>query len=235
MTPILALTHVDKRYGNHHVLQDVGIELFAGQLTLLLGPNGAGKSTLLKIIAGLERPDRGQVSWNRRTRPWTQLVRRYRREVVYLHQDPYLFRGTVLQNLAYGLRLQALERSVRDARLREALHWTDLDELANEPAHQLSGGQRQRVALARAWVLRPKVLLLDEPTANLDPEAKVGVRSMLEELKKSGVALMVTTHEPQHLYGIEESRLRLKDSRLLDEMPASHAEHSAQSDLAFDH
>jgi tungstate transport system ATP-binding protein len=228
---VLALRHVDKRFGQRRVLNDVGIELREGHLTLLLGPNGAGKSTLLKIVAGLEAPDGGQVTWRGQTRPWGRLVSRFRREVVYLHQDPYLFRGSVRQNLAYGLRLLPLGRSERETRLRQALEWTGLGELANEPAHRLSGGQRQRVALARAWVLRPRALLLDEPTASLDPAAKSGVRDTLEELKRAGVALLVTTHEPQHLQGIENACLRLQDARLNDETNGP----SAKPDFAFDH
>lgn len=231
MNDVLALRHVDKRFGQRRVLNDVGIELREGHLTLLLGPNGAGKSTLLKIVAGLETPDGGQVTWRGQTQSWSRLVSSYRREVVYLHQDPYLFRGSVRQNLAYGLRLLPLGRSERETRLRLALEWTGLDELANEPAHRLSGGQRQRVALARAWVLRPRALLLDEPTASLDPAAKSGVRDTLEELKRAGVALLVTTHEPQHLHGIEDACLRLQDTRLRDEAKAP----SAEPNLALDH
>lgn len=223
MSLVLALEHVDKRFGKRDVLSDVGLELREGRLSLLLGPNGAGKSTLLKIIAGLQTPDRAQVTWRGQTQPWRQLAARYRREVVYLHQDPYLFRGTVRQNLAYGLRLLRLSRGERETRLRHALDWTGLTELADEPAHRLSGGQRQRVALARAWVLRPRMLLLDEPTASLDPGAKAGVRDTLGELKNAGVALLVTTHEPQHLLGIEDVRLRLQDARLIDETAPAHA------------
>lgn len=224
MSIVLALEHVDKRFGNRNVLSDVGLELHEGRLTLLLGPNGAGKSTLLKIFAGLESPDRAQVTWRGQTQPWRRLASHYRREVVYLHQDPYLFRGTVRQNLSYGLRLLRLSRSERETRLRHALDWTGLAELADESAHRLSGGQRQRVALARAWVLRPRMLLLDEPTASLDPAAKSGVRDTLGELKQAGVALLVTTHEPQHLRGIEDACLRLQNARLLDETNGTSAE-----------
>lgn len=216
-TSLLAFAHIDKRFGTRDVLVDAGLELCPGRLSLLLGPNGAGKSTLLKILAGLGAPDRAEVSWQGQTLPWRRMVGRYRRHVVYLHQDPYLFRGTVRQNLAYGLRMRRLTREERRERVRQALAWTELDALADERAHRLSGGQRQRVALARAWVLRPRLLLLDEPTASLDPAAKSRVRSMLAELKASGMSLLVATHEPQHLQGIEDATLRLQDGRLLEE------------------
>lgn len=237
MKNVLALHHVDKRFGSRQVLRDVDLELRSGRLTLLLGPNGAGKSTLLKIIAGLETPDRAMATWRGRTQPWHRLVSQYRREVVYLHQDPYLFRGTVRQNLVYGLRFLNLGRSERETRLHQALEWTGLIELAGEPAHRLSGGQRQRVALARAWVLRPSVLLLDEPTASLDPAAKSGVRDTLSELKQAGVALLVTTHEPHHLHGVEDSCMRLQDARLFDETNAASmgGGPSDELHLALDH
>ncbi|MEJ2061238.1 MAG: heme ABC exporter ATP-binding protein CcmA [Gammaproteobacteria bacterium] len=242
---VLGFDQIRKSYGRRIILDDVSLNLEAGRLILLVGPNGVGKSTLLKIIAGLIRPDKGWVRCDGSLMPWQRALRRYRRKVIYLHQDPYLFRGTVRQNLAYGLRLKHLHRDEREQRVEEALTWTELKDLAEERAHRLSGGQRQRVALARAWVMRPKVLLLDEPTASLDPTAKGRVREMLTDLKASGISLVVTSHEPQHFAGIENLCLRLQDGRLSEESPQAGASvHplyalqggiSAEPHLSFDH
>jgi tungstate transport system ATP-binding protein len=145
----------------------------AGRLYVLHGPNGAGKSTLLKIMAGLIVPARGRVD-------------RSGVPVTLVHQQPYLFRGSVRRNVAFGLHARRIPRAERARLVDSALSSVGLDALAERSARTLSGGEQQRAALARALVIRPRVLLLDEPTANLDAEGQDVLRSLLQQFRAQG-------------------------------------------------
>ncbi len=202
---------VRKHYGRRQILAGVDFGLRAGQCVLLRGENGAGKSTLLRILAGMERPDHARVTIDGVSRRW----RRYRRQLlddcIYLHQTPYLFEGSVRYNLNYPLRGP---RDLRAQSIREALGWSGLNELADSPVHQLSGGERQRLALARAWLRRPKVMLLDEPTTNMDQGCRRRTVQLLQALKREGVALLVTSHEPAHFAAVADGMFELAAGRL---------------------
>lgn len=213
-TRLLSTTLITKRFGRRTVLNQVGLDLQAGHCLLLSGANGAGKSTLLRILAGLERPDRcmldignGSVSWSRGRK---ELLAR----VLYLHQHPYMFDGSVRYNLAYALpRWMAGAR--RDQLLDQAMAWAGLEHLQETPAKSLSGGERQRVSLARAWLRQPQILLLDEPTANLDQEARQRTLQLLTPLKQAGMSLVMASHDPLHLSSLVDSYLHLYDGQLV--------------------
>ncbi|HFE48089.1 MAG TPA: ATP-binding cassette domain-containing protein, partial [Chromatiaceae bacterium] len=152
---------IGKSFGQRRVLEDVGIELNAGHCVLLSGRNGSGKSTLLRILAGMQKPDRGEVDFGGGPLPWRRCSRYLQQHILYLHQQPYMFDGDVRYNLGYALRRGKDKKSLVAA----ALHWGGLEGMAHSPARSLSGGERQRLALARAWLRRPAAMLLDEPTA----------------------------------------------------------------------
>jgi tungstate transport system ATP-binding protein len=149
------------------------LALEAGRLYVLHGPNGAGKSTLLRIMAGLIVPARGRVARNGVP-------------VTLVHQQPYLFRGSLRRNVAFGLHARRIPRGECARLVDNALRSVGLELLAERSARTLSGGEQQRAALARALVLRPKVLLLDEPTANLDVEGQRVLRSLLDQFRSEG-------------------------------------------------
>lgn len=195
MNPELRFFDVRKRFGERVILGGITLHLPAGEIIHLSGRNGAGKSTLLKIIAGLQAPDHAEVSLRGRRGLWKQAARRLRQEVVYLHQRPFMFDATVTDNLSYGLRAAGVARARIRAQVGDALEKVDLLTMAARNARTLSGGEQQRLALARAWVLQPHVLLLDEPTANMDIEFRRQTWSLLQSMRSEEMCLVITSHE----------------------------------------
>lgn len=186
----------------------------------LSGRNGAGKTTLLKIIAGLESPDEAWVQIGDAMLPWSRVRQRYRRDVIYLHQQPYLFDCSVAENVGYGLRTVGMGRAEIARRVARALESAGLAHLSGRNARELSGGEKQRVALTRALVLAPRLLLLDEPLASLDEDAREHTLAFVQELKRHGIAVLLTSHEQisvavadyhYHLSGGTLARLRSPD------------------------
>ena len=198
---------IRKTFGGFAALDDISLNVPQGELVGLLGPSGSGKTTLLRIIAGLEKPDRGRVLFNERD-VTTLDVRR--RKVGFVFQQYALFRHlTVADNVAFGLRmLPRGERPGRDAvraRVRELLELVQMDTMAGRYPAQLSGGQKQRVALARALALEPEVLLLDEPFGALDAKVRKELRRWLRHLHEQiSVTSIFVTHD-------QEEALELSD------------------------
>ena len=187
-----------------------------GKCLLLTGRNGSGKTTLLKIMAGLQRPARGRIILGGRDLTWRKARRVLHQLVIYSHQQPYLFNTTVYANIEYGLKQARIPVAVRRKRVTEALAWARLGDLAARNARSLSGGERQLVALTRAKVLAPTVLLLDEPIANLDLEARERTYFLIRRLKAEGISLMVTSHETQQLVPLTDGHLHIEGGRLID-------------------
>ena len=164
--PVYLLESVTKKYGDRVVLDIAHLDILPGEILALVGPSGAGKSTLLRLLNFLERPTGGRIMYRGEDLPERGDPLAWRREVTTVFQRPVLTRGSVHSNVAYGLWLR---KEVANGRVTELLAEVGLKDLAKAPARKLSGGEMQRVALARALVINPSVLLLDEPTANLDP------------------------------------------------------------------
>lgn len=163
------LRNVDVDFGNVQALRDVSLTIRPGECVALVGANGSGKSTLLRVMHCLVQPTRGQAFCLARKRQ------------AMLFQQPYLMRMSVLNNVALGLWLRGVRWRDARARARPALEKVGMADLAARNAKALSGGQQQRLAMARAWAVRPEVLLLDEPTASLDPHAKREVEHMMQD------------------------------------------------------
>jgi len=211
-------TDVIKTFGNKRhqkcVLDHVDVELHGGELVLLSGKNGSGKSTLLRIMAGLVKPDQATINTGLEARSWKQCRKILQREVMYLYQEPYMFDGSVYRNLAY-----ALDTSRQTYKIKQALDWAGLASQANMSAKCLSGGERQRVALAQAWLKQPSVLLLDEPTANMDDASRRRTEELLLAFKEHGTALFIASHDPTHFEQSMDHHLQLTEGSLKPARP----------------
>ena len=184
MTPLLTLTDARVAFGAVVALQGVDLTLHRGERIALVGANGSGKTTLLRHLHGL-LPGSG-----RQLHP----VDGRSPVVAMLFQRPFLLHLSVRRNVLLALWLRGVPKAERAERCQVALERVGLAGLAERPARQLSGGQQQRLALARAWALQPDIMLLDEPTASLDPSAKREVESLIEGLAQDGVTLVMSTH-----------------------------------------
>ena len=172
------------------------LEVRPGEVLALVGPNGAGKSTLLGLLAFLLKPGAGRLEFRGRD-PWADGhgALAARRDAVLVSHHPYLFKGTVADNVGFGLRLRKVPEPERSARVEAALALVELDGGGGRSVAGLSAGQAQRVALARALALRPRVLLFDEPTANLDAGLSLRTEALLREAGHSwGATVVFSTH-----------------------------------------
>jgi tungstate transport system ATP-binding protein len=170
------------------ILVDVSLTITGGAPTVLIGPNGAGKTTLLRLLMGLMDPSRGSV-----TRGGRDGVGPARCAIVF--QRPAMLRRSAAGNIRYALAAAGVARAQRAARCAELLVLVGLSELAGAPAKRLSGGEQQRLALARALAKDPAVLLLDEPTASLDPAATKGIEDVIRDVAARGIKVIMATHD----------------------------------------
>lgn len=179
-------------YKGRIVLDIAQLEVRRGEILAIIGPSGAGKSTLLRLLNFLEPPTAGTIRFE--GRPINGRVPLdVRRQITTVFQRPALLRASVRANVSYGLRLRGLQD---DAEVDALLHRLGLADLATSPAHTLSGGEMQRVALARALAIRPRVLLLDEPTANLDPYNAALIEQVIREANSAeGTTVVLVTHD----------------------------------------
>ena len=210
------IVYRDVRKSLHgRLLLDIGdITLAAGRCVALSGRNGAGKSTLMRVLAGIERADSLVFDAHGRSLSGGAARRLLRGQVIYVHQHPYLFDRSVADNIGYGLRCQGISGARAAQRVAEAMAWAGLEHLRERNARELSGGERQRTALARARVLRPRLLLLDEPTANLDVAARRQTYAMVEKLTADGVGVLLASHEYPAIAHLCERHCLLQDGRL---------------------
>jgi tungstate transport system ATP-binding protein len=192
MPAAFRLDSVRQRYAGRTVLDLDLLEVRRGEILALVGPSGSGKSTLLRLLNFLERPTEGILHYEGRATDGERTPLELRRQVTTVFQQTVLQKASVRANVAYGLRLRGL---AVDGQVRTLLDTVGLGELAGAQARLLSGGEKQRVALARALIVRPRVLLLDEPTANLDPY-NVGLIEQIvrAENREHGTTVVLVTH-----------------------------------------
>jgi tungstate transport system ATP-binding protein len=216
--PLYLLEDVRQEYGGRTVLHVERLAVRPGEVLGLLGPTGSGKSTLLRLLAGLEAPASGRLEFGPHRLDGRPLPLEVQRRITLAFQRPLLLRGTVQYNVGYGLRL----RGRRDGaeRVQALLERLGLSGCARQSAATLSGGQTQLAALARALVLAPEVLLLDEPTANLDPARVALVEEVIGEVRRRGGATIVwATHNLFQARRTADRVALLLDGRVVETAP----------------
>ena len=209
----LSLEGVTFAAGGRFILDAVDLVLEAGPRSLILGPNGAGKSVLMRICHGLLAPTSGQVRWAHPERPGEP------RRQAMVFQRPVLLRRSVLGNLTFALAVAGVPRSERASRARAALDRVGLRALEHRQARVLSGGEQQRLALARAWMLRPDVLFLDEPTANLDPGATREIESIVQSIHAAGTKIVMITHNLGQARRLADEIVFVDRGRIVERSP----------------
>jgi tungstate transport system ATP-binding protein len=207
---LLHLSGVTLIRGDKHLVDDVSFMVAPGSIVMLLGSNGAGKSLLLKLCHGLMAPDRGKLFWSHRA--VHQLV----------FQHPLFLRRSAFDDILHALALVDWPAPTRRRRALRALVKFGLKQFAFHPARRLSGGEQQKLAIARAWATRPNVLLLDEPTASLDPEATKEVEDHIRRLSREGVTIIMSTHDIAQARRLADRILFMKAGRLIEDSPAAN-------------
>jgi molybdopterin-binding protein len=203
---------IRKEYGKRVVVDIDHVEIAPGETLALLGPSGAGKSTLLAVLGLLEKPDAGQVYLD--GKPVSTKDMQARSQMAAAFQSPYLFKGTIADNVAYGLKLRRVPAARRREAVAEALERVGLEGWESRSALTLSGGEAQRVALARALVLKPRVLLLDEPLSSLDPLIKGRLtQDFARIINEDSMTTLYVTHDQNEAMAVAETMIILRDGR----------------------
>ena len=192
---LIATENLVKSYRHRRVVNGVSINVNPGEIVGLLGPNGAGKTTTFNMVVGVVKPDQGGVKFEQKEISHLAMHRRARLGIGYLTQEPSVFRKlTVEQNLLAILETCKMNRQERQVRLKYLLDELDLTPLARNMAYTLSGGEKRRLEITRALVTSPKLLLLDEPFAGIDPIAVYEVQKIVRRLKERGLGILITDH-----------------------------------------
>jgi tungstate transport system ATP-binding protein len=214
MAPLLSIRHLRKSYHDRLLLDIDAVTIQPASAYVLTGANGAGKSTFLRILAGLESAEMSEASFDGQAvqmRPYPRLLRE---AVVYVHQHPVMFSTSVAHNIAYGLVARGVANVDFARRVDEAMVWAGVEHLRECNPNTLSGGEKQRIALARARILEPKLLLLDEPTSNLDGAAREQVIALIPTLTAAGSSVIMACHDRDLIALPGVQRLKLRDGRL---------------------
>ena len=215
MSELVALSGVRKRFGERTLFDIERLVIEEGRSYVLTGPNGSGKTTLLRMLAGLEPADGGSFEFRGAPVAFApHYPEPLRRAIVYVHQHPYLFHTSLRHNMEYGLRCRGVPAAERYRRGEEAIAWAGLAACRDTPPQNLSGGEKQRAALARVRALQPDLMLLDEPTSNLDKEGRAQTLALLEHLRDERRTVVVACHDQEVIDLAGLTRLRLEDGRL---------------------
>jgi len=213
---ILELRNVSKSYGEIRAIRNVSLKVRERETLAILGPNGAGKTTLLKIMAGLLQPDSGIILY--RGKP-IDGVDQLRRRVTMVFQMSVMFNTSVYGNVAYGLRVRGLPRREIDDKVRDVLRLVGLEGFEDRKAKELSGGEQQKVALARALAIQPEILLLDEPTSNLDSPSAASIEQILSQIKHR-TSIVLTTHNIFQARRLAERIIFMSSGVIVEDSPA---------------
>jgi tungstate transport system ATP-binding protein len=215
MSVHLQLQNIQKNYRNIQALKSISLDMDGGKIIVILGVNGAGKTTLMRIMAGLENADKGQILLNNQNTDAKAL----RQVSTLVFQKTAVFTMNVYDNLAYGLRIRKVPKEEIAKRVLEALAAVRLSGFEKRRAKKLSGGEQQRIALARAFLLDSNVLLLDEPTANLDPNSAIIVEKAIVSKKSSQRIIVMATHNLNQARRMADEIVHIHDGEIVEVAP----------------
>ncbi|MEE4189013.1 MAG: LPS export ABC transporter ATP-binding protein [Roseobacter sp.] len=212
----LRVSHLRKSYRKKIVIRDFSMSLDRGEVVALLGPNGSGKTTTFYAIAGLVTPEGGTVTVDGQDVTTFPMYRRARLGIGYLPQEMSIFRGLSVQdNITAILDITEPDRHKRRERLEELLSEFSIEHLRRAPALALSGGERRRVEIARCLAANPRYLLLDEPFAGVDPISVDDIRTLVSDLKKRGIGVLITDHKVREMLEIVDRAYILHEGQVL--------------------
>ena len=235
--PLVVLEHVNKWFGDLHVLQDINMSINRGEVVVVIGPSGSGKSTLCRAINRLETVNDGTISLDGQPLPQEgKELANLRAEVGMVFQSFNLFaHKTILENVTLGpIKVRKLNKTDADALATKLLDRVGVGHQANKYPAQLSGGQQQRVAIARALAMEPKVMLFDEPTSALDPEMIKEVLDVMIDLAEGGMTMVVVTHEMGFARTAANRVIFMDEGKIVEENTPDKFFTNPQSDRAKD-
>ena len=235
--PLVVLDHVDKWFGDLHVLQDIDLTVHRGEVVVVIGPSGSGKSTLCRAINRLETIDKGQISLDGQPLPAEgKALAALRAEVGMVFQSFNLFaHKTILENVTLGpIKVRGNKKAEAEKRAMELLDRVGIAHQAEKYPAQLSGGQQQRVAIARALAMDPKVMRFDEPTSALDPEMIKEVLDVMVDLAERGMTMVVVTHEMGFARTAADRVVFMADGAIVEENTPEEFFTNPQSERAQD-
>jgi glutamate transport system ATP-binding protein len=236
-TPLVVLDHVDKWFGDLHVLQDINLSISKGEVVVVIGPSGSGKSTLCRAINRLETIDKGTISLDGQPIPQEgKALAAHRAEVGMVFQSFNLFaHKTILENVTLGpIKVRGMAKAEAEEKARALLDRVGVGNQAEKYPAQLSGGQQQRVAIARALAMEPKVMLFDEPTSALDPEMIKEVLDAMVDLAQGGMTMVVVTHEMGFARTAANRVVFMAEGQIVEENTPEQFFTNPQSDRAKD-
>jgi glutamine transport system ATP-binding protein len=222
---IVSVENLHKHYGSVHVLKGIDMQVTSGEVVVVLGASGSGKSTLIRCMNGLETYTEGSIVIDRLVlparRPKLRLLKEIRKEAGMVFQQFNLFaHKTVLENITLAPRkVRGKSREASEKQALELLQRVRIAEHAHKYPAQLSGGQQQRVAIARALAMEPKLMLFDEPTSALDPEMVSEVLDVMRELARSGMTMIIVTHEMNFAREVADRAVYIHEGRILEQGP----------------
>ncbi len=201
-----------KKFGSMTAIDSLSLRLEANDIVVIVGVNGSGKTTLLRLLAGLEEPDAGSIIINS-----VKKANELRQMSTLVFQKTTMFNRTVSSNLEFGLRIRGYEKDVIKEKISEALEIVGLEGFGNRNAKKISGGEQQRVALARAFLLEPKILLLDEPTSNLDVNSAKIIEKVIQERKSSDNIIVLSTHNLYQAKRLGDEIVHIHDGKIISQ------------------
>lgn len=213
MTPIINLSHISYNYEEVSALNDISLEIYAGELIFFTGPNGCGKSTLFKLLNGLIFPTKGEYYFDNKKIDKNTLqdnifAKNFHKRIGYIFQNPdvQLFNATVYDEIAFGPRQMNLDEEIIHQRVNELLIYLNIEHLQDRPPYHLSGGEQKKVALAAILALNPDILMIDEPLNGLDNKTRQWFKEFLMDFIKANKTILISTHE-QELLSLPHSRI----------------------------